>query len=337
MNHSCLSNGSCWMRLAPLYLLIWIIPVILGPIYIYLFSFQINLLIIIGFYSLAERAILSLVAGRQSPGVVGFRGVMQPMADGMKLYMKDMIRLSKSNHFAYVVCPSVSMGLSFGAWSCFPFWGTYTIEISALLFLCFVSLSAVPIMVAGWASNSKYSLLASVRALAQAISYEVVLGLLLVFPLLFSKSLEFSSVTGPNQTIWMALAYPPLFGMWLVCILAETNRSPFDLVEAESELVSGYNVEYSGLHFALFFMSEYSNMLLFSVITTALYLNDGWFFFDPQVGEVYFITKAFFVSLFILLCRAVFPRIRFDQLMTLMWKGFLPLTLSFYIWFIVFQ
>nr|QEG58649.1 NADH dehydrogenase subunit 1 [Lingula anatina] len=309
--------------------------IILLSNYLYMFSFQVNLLIIIAFYSLSERAILSLVAGRQSPGVVGLRGVFQPMADGMKLYMKDMIRLAQSNHLAYVVCPSVSLGLSFAAWSVFPFWGTYSLEVSALVFLCFISLSAIPIMIAGWASNSKYSLMASVRALAQAISYEVVLGLLLVFPLLFTHSLEMSSVAAPTQKIWVALAFPPLFGMWLACVLAETNRSPFDLVEAESELVSGYNVEYSGLHFALFFMSEYSNMLLFSVVTTSLYLNDGFLFTNPPLQEAYFMTKAFFVSIFILFCRAVFPRIRFDQLMKMMWLGSLPLTLSFYIWYII--
>nr|YP_011017988.1 NADH dehydrogenase subunit 1 [Lingula reevii]WQG15351.1 NADH dehydrogenase subunit 1 [Lingula reevii] len=301
------------------------------------FSFQINLLIIIGFYTLNERVILSLIGGRQSPGVVGFRGILQPLSDGAKLAMKDLIRLSSSNHIVYCMCPTFSLGLAFAAWSVFPFWGTYSMEVGALLLLCFVSLSSVPIMLAGWASNSKYSLLASVRALAQAISYEVVLGLLLFFPLLFNRSFELTTTTSPMIKVWLAPAYPLLFGMWLACVLAETNRAPFDLVEAESELVSGYNVEYGGLHFALFFMAEYSNMLLFSVVTTSLYLNDSFFCFNPPVQEAWFMIKAFLVSIFILLCRSVFPRLRFDQVMMLMWKGCLPMTITFYfIFYIVF-
>nr|QUB07224.1 NADH dehydrogenase subunit 1 [Glottidia pyramidata] len=298
--------------------------------------FLINLLVVVGFYTLNERVILSLAAGRQAPGVRGVRGVLQPFADAIKLFGKDIPHLRGANTFIFTISPGFSLGLALAAWSVFPFWGTYSLESSGLLLLCFVSLSSMPIMAAGWASNSKYSMLAAIRSVAQAISFEVVMGLLLIFPLCFKRSLEMSSVSYPGQVIFLGLCFPMFMGMWFACILAETNRAPFDLAEAESELVSGYTVEYGGLHFALFFMAEYSNMLLFSVITTSLYLSDGILFSHPAIQELVFMVKAFLVSILILLSRAAFPRIRFDHVMMLMWKGFLPVALSGFLFILSF-
>lgn len=290
------------------------------------------LLIAIAFYTLAERKIMAAVQRRLGPKVVGVVGLLQPLADGLKLVIKELIIPMRANKLLYVLAPVVFLVLSFSAWSLLPF-NSINVDRNILSFsdfkytilviLAISSLNVYPLIFGGWASNSKYAFLGGLRSAAQMISYEVSIGLLLLPIILLTESFNITTIVlWQKENGWLCI---PLFlNMILVFIsfLAETNRAPFDLPEAEGELVAGYNVEYASISFAMFFLAEYSNMLLMSTLMALLFLG-GWSPFELSL----FIKIILFTYLFVLI-RAAFPRYRYDQLMNLGWKVFLPISLG---------
>ena len=276
-----------------------------------------------------ERKVIASVQRRKGPNVVGFLGLLQPLIDGLKLFLKETIIPKKSIKFLFLLAPVLTFMFSLIGWAIIPFINlTNIIYItSPLLFiLAITSLGIYGVVIAGWASNSKYALLGSLRATAQMISYEVFLGLLLINILLCNSSFDLLVIVLNQRHTWFWLPLFITFILFFIAGLAETNRAPFDLPEAEAELVAGYNVEYSGIGFALFFLGEYSNMIFISTLTSLLFLG-GWLPFSGFLGICLIGFKTtFLLSLFILI-RAAFPRFRYDQLMRIGWKVFLPLSL----------
>nr|YP_009918947.1 NADH dehydrogenase subunit 1 [Eubranchipus grubii]QMP96527.1 NADH dehydrogenase subunit 1 [Eubranchipus grubii] len=275
-------------------------------------------LVSVAFLTLLERKVLGYIQLRKGPNKVGFMGLLQPFADGIKLFTKEMTHPSMSNTLPFYISPIFSLSLSFMGWTLIPFFSyALTYSYSIILFLCVVSLSVYMVMTAGWSSNSKYSLLGGMRAGAQTISYEVSLIIILLSPLFMWGSysyqfiLQISFYTG--SLVFMML---PLCLSWLITILAETNRTPFDLAEGESELVSGFNTEYSSVGFALIMLSEYASILLMSFMFMLLFSGFNVFLFT-------FVVYVFLWS------RGSYPRYRYDHLMSLSWKSLLPLSISF--------
>nr|UBX38429.1 NADH dehydrogenase subunit 1 [Branchinecta paludosa] len=275
-------------------------------------------LLSVAFLTLLERKILGYIQLRKGPNKVGFSGLLQPFSDGMKLFTKEMTFPTLSNMFPYLLSPVLALTLSLIGWSIIPFY-SYTVMFnhSLLVFLCIISISVYTIMTAGWSSNSKYSLLGAIRAGAQTISYEVSLILALLSPLMLwgTYNLQFILEITPYVGNLIVLLLPITL-TWLVTILAETNRTPFDLAEGESELVSGFNTEYSSVGFALIMLAEYSSILLMSFITMLVFSSINILFFS-------FIVYVFLWS------RGSYPRYRYDNLMSLSWKSFLPISISF--------
>jgi len=275
---------------------------------------------------------------RKGPNVVGFLGLLQPLADGLKLLLKETVIPTNANTFGFIFAPILTLMLSLFGWSVIPF-STFSFFVDiniALLFLFAVSsLGVYGIIISGWASNSRYAFFGALRSAAQMISYEVSIGLILISILVCTGSLSFVDIVFFQKFIFFVIPFFPLFLMFLISILAETNRAPFDLPEAESELVSGYNVEYASMGFALFFLAEYSSMILMSSLTILMFLG-GWLFFiieieNPIINSSIFALKICLILFFYIWVRASFPRYRIDQLMRLCWKIFLPLSLAFVI------
>jgi len=291
----------------------------------------ISVLIAVAYFTLLERKVLAAMQRRKGPNVVGVVGLLQPLADGMKLIIKETILPLTSNKLLFILAPTLALLLSLVSWSVIPFgYGNVIADINVgILYLFAVSsLGVYGIIIAGWSSNSKYAFLGSLRSAAQMISYEVSLGLIIITVLITSLSLNLTTIVLSQQYIWYAFFLFPFFIMFFVSALAETNRPPFDLPEAEAELVAGYNVEYAAAGFALFFIGEYANIMLMSSLIVVLFLG-GWL---PNLGlGLNFITfglkVVFFLFAFIWM-RAAFPRYRYDQLMYLGWKTFLPLSLA---------
>jgi len=296
----------------------------------------INLLIIIAFFTLAERKIMASVQRRKGPNVVGFIGILQPFADGLKLFLKEIIIPAKANMFVFLFSPIITFTLSLLNWSVIPFaFDSVLINLNySILFLFGISsLSVFGIILAGWSSNSRYALLGALRSSAQMISYEIIIGLILttIFLLVNSTNL-LDVIVIQKHTVFFCFPLLPVTIIFFVCMLAETNRAPFDLPEAEAELVAGYNVEYSGISFALFFLAEYGNILLISTLYVILFFG-GWLGFSVTssfILEIIFGIKVMLICFLFILVRAAFPRCRYDQLMDLCWKYFLPTTLIFY-------
>lgn len=297
----------------------------------------IPLLISVAFFTLAERKILGAIQRRQGPNVVGGSfGMFQPLADGLKLFIKEALLPSSSNKVIFVLAPIITFVISLMGWVVIPY-NKYSffvdINLSLLYIFAVTSLGVYGIIMSGWASNSKYALLGSLRSTAQMISYEVSVGFILGFIALICGSFNLSVIIEAQKGCWFAFLLFPLFLIFFACALAETNRHPFDLPEAEAELVAGYNVEYSGMGFALFSLGEYANMLLMSALGSCLFLG-GWLpFFNISFisGSVWFSGKlCFFVILFIF-ARAGLPRYRYDQLMSLGWTAFLPVSVSIFL------
>ena len=273
---------------------------------------------------------------RFGPNVVGFFGLLQPLADGFKLLLKESVVPTNSNTFSFIFAPVLTLFLSFLCWCFIPFSSSgYFVNTSlGLLFLFGVSsLSVYGLIISGWSSNSRYAFFGALRSSAQMVSYEVCLGLILITVLLCVGSLNFLSIVLFQSSIFFVVPFLPSLFMFLVSILAETNRAPFDLPEAESELVSGYNVEYASAGFALFFLAEYGSMILMSAFTVLIFFG-GWIsvlfsnsFFDSLVFSV----KICCILFFYVWVRASFPRYRVDLLMRLCWKIFLPLSFGFVI------
>lgn len=295
------------------------------------------LLLAVAYFTLLERKVLSTIQRRKGPNVVGVFGLLQPLADGLKLFTKESVLPSNSDVILFILAPILSFLLSIVNWAVIPFgFGmSYSeINISILYLLAISSLSIYGVIIAGWSSNSKYSFLGALRSTAQMISYELTIGFSILTVVLCSGSLNLIDIVYAQKNIWFIVPLFPLFIIFCISILAETNRHPFDLPEAEAELVSGYNTEYSGMGFALFFLGEYANMLLMSVLTSLLFLG-GWFSIFNTSKITYFSfflsLKIVFFVIFFILARAILPRYRYDQLMSLGWKIFLPFTISWLI------
>jgi len=318
---------------------------------LYELTIIILLLIAVPFLTLYERKVLAAMQLRKGPDVVGIWGLLQPFADGFKLILKETVILSNSNKLIFIFSAILALLLSILNWAILPFnslrSGLTDINL-ALLYIFFISsFSVYTIILSGWSSNSRYSFLGALRSSAQMISYEVSIGLILINVLLCVGSLNLVDIINFQKSIWLIIPLFPLFPLFIISALAETNRAPFDLPEAEAELVSGYNVEYSTIGFALFFIGEYANMIFMSCLATALFLG-GWFIFPINFFSVEYLNfnflldilhwwifslKAVFVLFIFLWSRAAFPRYRYDQLMHLGWKVFLPLSLSFILFY----
>lgn len=294
------------------------------------------LILAIAYLTLFERKVLAGMQLRRGPNRVGPFGLLQPIADGLKLLHKEVIIPKASNPLLFILAPIITFSLSLAAWAVIPFdlgVALTDINVGVLYLFAISSLGVYGIIIAGWSSNSKYAFLGSLRSAAQMISYEVSMGLIIVSVLLCSGSLNLTKIVQAQQNMWFAIPLFPLFIVFFISILAETNRTPFDLPEAEAELVAGYHVEYSSLPFALFFLGEYANMILLSAMTTILFFG-GWlppmaivpFTWIP--GIIWFILKICFFLFVFLWVRATLPRYRYDQLMRLGWKVFLPFTLA---------
>lgn len=297
----------------------------------------IPLLIAVAYLTLAERKTLSAMQRRRGPNVVGYYGILQPLADGLKLLLKETIIPMKSNTIIFLLSPIITFVLSLVGWSVIPFYKNSVLSdlnLGVLFIFAISSLGVYGIIMAGWSSNSKYAFLGSLRSAAQMISYEVSIGLILISVLLCTGSLNLSQIVLSQNKIWYCFPLLPIFIIFIISILAETNRPPFDLPEAEAELVSGYNVEYSAMGFALFFLGEYANIILMSSTCTIFFLG-GWLppisilSFVPSI--VWFALKTTLIVFIFIWVRATYPRYRYDQLMTLGWKVFLPTSLAFVI------
>ncbi len=298
-------------------------------------SITIPLLLCVAYLTYAERRVIALMQLRKGPNVTGPAGLLQPIADAVKLMFKEIIIPNKADKFVFLLAPVVTFVLSLIGWAVIPFSETgalANINVGVLYLLAVSSLNVYGIIMAGWASNSKYAFLGAVRSSAQMISYEISIGLILVCVLLATGSLNLVEIVKAqaDMSIWVKILLFPMMIVFFITILAETNRLPFDLPEAEAELVAGYNVEYSSMPFALFFLGEYMNMILTSSMLVLLFWS-GWLPFIPGLTFVppfiWFAIKVSFVLFCFLWVRATFPRYRYDQLMRLGWKVFLPLTL----------
>lgn len=303
---------------------------------IYYIALILPLLLSIAFFTLIERQVLASIQRRQGPNIVGIFGLLQPIADGVKLIFKETILPKNSNLLIFFFAPIFTFALALANWVVLPLGEGYAlvdINVGILYIFALSSLSVHSIIMAGWSSNSKYAFLGALRSAAQMISYELSLGVTILSVLICAGTLNLTEIVLAQSNYYYFLMLFPMFIIFYICALAETNRHPFDLPEAEAELVSGYNVEYSAASFALFFLAEYGNILIMSFLTVIFFLG-GWFppfdFLNFIPGIVWIVSKALiFVFLFVLI-RGVLPRYRYDQLMRLGWKVFLPISLSFF-------
>ena len=307
----------------------------LGWLVLQVFIIIIPLLIGVAYLTLAERRVIGFMQLRKGPNVVGPFGLLQPFADALKLLSKETILPAGADKVTFIIAPMLTFVLALVAWAVIPFGESLVIadiNVGILYLFAVSSLGVYGIIMAGWASNSKYAFLGALRSAAQMVSYEVSMGLVIITVLLCVGSLNLSDIIEAQRTVWFALPLFPMFIVFFISTLAETNRAPFDLPEGESELVAGYFVEYSSMSFALFFLGEYANMILMSAMTTILFLG-GWlppFDIYPLniiPGPIWFILKICFVLFVFLWMRATTPRYRYDQLMRLGWKVFLPFSL----------
>lgn len=302
-------------------------------------SIIIPVLIAVAFFTVAERKIMGAIQRRRGPNVVGFLGLLQALADGLKLFVKETTLPSNSNLIVFIIAPMLSFVLSLVSWAIIPFSNKIVaadINLGILYLFSISSLNVYGILLAGWSSNSKYAYLGALRSAAQMISYEISIGFIVLTTVLCAGSFNLSSIVLAQAKTYYIIPLFPMFILFYISMLAETNRHPFDLPEAEAELVSGYNVEYSAMTFALFFLAEYSNMLLMSSFAAILFLG-GWL---PifNLFPLYLFPGSFWLSLkialgvvFFIVTRATLPRYRYDQLMQLGWKSFLPLSLGYII------
>jgi NADH-quinone oxidoreductase subunit H len=305
------------------------------------------LMLCVAYLTLAERKIIGYMQIRIGPNRVGPRGTLQPIADAVKLLFKEIIIPTNANKFLFVIAPILALGPALAAWAVIPFadgWVLADINAGLLYILAMTSISVYGILISGWASNSKYAFLGSLRSAAQIVSYEIAMGFALIGVLLAAGSLNFTDIVKAQDGSllhWFWLPLFPLFIIYFISGVAETNRAPFDVAEGESEIVAGFHVEYSGMLFALFFLAEYANMILIAALATLMFLG-GWLspfqgtflesLFAWVPGLIWFAVKVSFFLLFFLWLRATFPRYRYDQVMRLGWKVFIPLTL---VWIVV--
>jgi NADH-quinone oxidoreductase subunit H len=300
-------------------------------------SIVVPLLIAVAYFKIAERKIMGAIQRRRGPNVIGYIGLLQPLADGLKLFAKETTLPTSANTNIFLLAPGLTFILSLMGWAVIPFAEGVVIcdlNLGILYLLAISSLNVYGILFAGWSSNSKYAFLGALRSAAQMISYEISIGFTILSVVVCAGSFNLNTIVLAQQKIWYIFPLLPLFFIFYISMLAETNRHPFDLPEAEAELVSGYNVEYSAMTFALFFLGEYANMLLMSTFAALLFLG-GWlspfgllsFYIIPS--SVWLCLKILIGVTFFIVTRATLPRYRYDQLMYLGWKCFLPLTIGY--------
>nr|WKT10014.1 NADH dehydrogenase subunit 1 [Ptychadena cooperi]WKT10027.1 NADH dehydrogenase subunit 1 [Ptychadena cooperi]WKT10040.1 NADH dehydrogenase subunit 1 [Ptychadena cooperi]WKT10053.1 NADH dehydrogenase subunit 1 [Ptychadena cooperi]WKT10066.1 NADH dehydrogenase subunit 1 [Ptychadena cooperi] len=284
------------------------------------------ILLAVAFLTLIERKVLGYMQHRKGPNVVGPFGLLQPIADGVKLFIKEPIRPTTSSQVLFILTPAMGLILAMFMWAPFTMpIALSDLNLSILFILAISSLTVYTILGSGWASNSKYALIGALRAVAQTISYEVTLALIILCTVFLTGGFSLYFFNATQQHIWLIFPAWPLALMWLISTLAETNRAPFDLTEGESELVSGFNVEYAGGPFALFFLAEYANILMMNTLSTILFLGP---LSVVPLSTLMLMAKASILITFFLWIRASYPRFRYDQLMHLVWKSFLPLTIA---------
>ncbi|MDZ7788003.1 MAG: NADH-quinone oxidoreductase subunit NuoH [Halofilum sp. (in: g-proteobacteria)] len=293
----------------------------------------------VAYLTYAERRVIGYMQRRRGPNRVGYYGLLQPIADGLKLLSKEVILPTNANRFLFLLAPILSIGPSLAAWAVIPFsegWILADIDAALLYVLALTAVGVYGVIIAGWASNSKYAFLGAMRSAAQMVSYEIAMGFALVGVLMAGGSLNLGAITQAQEggiLNWFWLPLLPLFVVYFIAGVAETNRLPFDVAEGESEIVAGFHVEYSGMAFAIFFLAEYANMILIAALAGVMFLG-GWQspFADGTDGLHWFLIKTAFVAFFYLWFRATFPRYRYDQVMRLGWKVFIPITI---IWIFV--
>lgn len=294
----------------------------------------IPILLAVAFLTLLERKVLGYMQLRKGPNIVGPIGLLQPLADGVKLFIKEPIRPITSSRTLFLLAPIIALTLALIIWIPIPIpFSLSDLNLGVLFILTISSLAVYSILASGWASNSKYALIGALRAVAQTISYEVSLGLILLCLVILAGGFSLYNFNISQEHIWLIFPGWPLAFIWFSSSLAETNRAPFDLTEGESELVSGFNVEYAAGPFALFFLAEYANILMINTLSTILFLGSSHSNF-PELSTTSLIIKAALLTFIFIWVRASYPRFRYDQLMHLMWKNFLPLTLALTLWHI---
>ena len=304
------------------------------------------LLVVVAWYTYAERKIIGYIQVRMGPNRVGPLGLLQPIADAVKLAFKEIILPSGASKVLFVMAPVLSMGAAIAAWAVVPFndgWVLADVNAGLLYILAMTSLGVYGVIIAGWASNSKYAILGALRSAAQIVAYEIAMGFALVVVLMAASSLNLSEIVRAqdgNLFTWFWLPLFPMFVVYVIAGVAETNRAPFDVAEGESEIVAGFHVEYSGMPFSVFFIAEYANMVLICVLSTVMFLG-GWLSPFPESwvaggilasGFHWFVFKVALFMFGFLWLRATFPRYRYDQIMRLGWKVFIPLTI---VWIVV--
>nr|AAR33118.1 NADH dehydrogenase subunit 1 [Amphiglossus waterloti] len=269
---------------------------------------------------------------RKGPNIVGPYGILQPIADGVKLFIKEPLRPSSSSPTLFIITPTMALFLALMIWTPMPMPATLAdLNLGILFMLALSSMAVYSILWSGWASNSKYPLIGALRAVAQTISYEVTLGIILLTIIVLAGGFNMQMLAVTQESHWLLVSSWPLAMMWFISTLAETNRAPFDLTEGESELVSGFNVEYAAGPFALFFLAEYANIMMMNTLTCLLFMNPG----NTTSADMFtmnLMLKTSMLTLLFLWTRASYPRFRYDQLMHLLWKTFLPLTLAMFLW-----
>nr|AIG23630.1 NADH dehydrogenase subunit 1 [Sminthopsis dolichura] len=300
-----------------------------------LLLYIVPILLAVAFLTLIERKVLGYMQFRKGPNIVGPYGLLQPFADAVKLFTKEPLRPLTSSILMFILAPILALSIALTIWTPLPMPNSLLdLNLGLLFILSLSGLSVYSILWSGWASNSKYALIGALRAVAQTISYEVSLAIILLSIMLINGSFTLKTLSITQENWWLIFTTWPLAMMWYISTLAETNRAPFDLTEGESELVSGFNVEYAAGPFAMFFLAEYANIIAMNAITTILFLGSSLTPTLTHMDSISFMLKTLLLTMAFLWVRASYPRFRYDQLMHLLWKNFLPLTLALCLWFI---